>query len=286
MARPQGGRNKRRRSSREPLPLWGKVLAAAGALGLLTWGALANPLGQKIADRIFPQETGAAPAPVAFTKTWPLARNCDAATTVAVLRNGPKPDQVRSPVDRNELVGSGSAVFGNGWLYITISVTDDRVISVTDVRPVIFRKGPAEASWIYEPQGGCGDQYSRLFELDLDGPLLKDLGVQGPEELAPPGVRVPAQPVGQAFTVSKSDPAEIVVTARGCRAYYEWGIQISYVADGHQLTYDIGSAANPFRSIGVLGQKAPVYADSSQEATDRTKLAPYGTRAVPLGCSP
>jgi len=109
--------------------------------------------------------------------------------------------------------------------------------------------------WIYTPQGGCGDVYTRLFKLDLDANRLVDAGVYGGGADA----TVRSTPLGQAFTVSRTDPARIMVFAQSCAGAYEWGLRITYVVDGAEHHLDVGTPQQPFRSAGVRDVHVPVY---------------------------
>jgi hypothetical protein len=115
---------------------------------------------------------------------------------------------------------------------------------------VIFRSYADAPDWIFQVQGGCGEGYERVFSLELDKPrpALRDAGLVG--EPAAATTTPPREPLGSTFTVSNADPAHIRVEAHGCERSYDWGVRIEYIIGGKRRTYQVGSADNPFRSIG------------------------------------
>ncbi|WP_344486586.1 hypothetical protein [Nonomuraea monospora] len=151
-----------------------------------------------------------------------------------------------------------------------MSVLDDSTALITNLRPIIYKKGVASPTWVAAAGGGgCGDVYERVFHLDLDRLTLTDKGVEGSPD-APGVTRQPrTEPIGKAFSVSKDEPAQIRVDAQACSAFYEWGLQIQYSVNGHEYSEVIGKPADPLRSIGSLNSAIPAYIQET--ATELTR---------------
>jgi len=224
------------------------------------------------------QQPSASPSPplnpLAINATWPTLRGCDGATEVAVFSGGPDPRTlrlVRNEDVRTRLASEGSAAFGRGFLELSLTVTDGSTVEITNLKPVIFRRLAAQPEWIWNPEGGCGDSYNRVFQLDLDHPSLKDRGLQGNEAMRTDDDIPPAAaPLGSTFHVSQQDPAAIEIWADACSGMYEWGLELTSIVRGEQRVTQIGTPAQPFRSIGTLTAPAPTYG-YDLSATDRIK---------------
>lgn len=214
------------------------------------------------------------------TIQWPTFVDCDGATEVAILRGGVGPEKV-VPSDRDSrkaIIAAGGSSWGLGHLGILLTVPGDSVLSVIDIEQVVFRHTTAEPLWMFTPQGGCGDIYTRLFKLDLDANRLVDAGVYGGGESSA-GVR--SAPLGRAFTVSRTDPARIMVDARSCMGAYEWGLLITYVtAGGSEHRLEIGSPQHPFRSAGARSKTIPAYTFGGGEEG----LSRVGSATKPFNC--
>src|SRR5262249_48805915 len=142
---------------------------------------------------------------------------------------------------------------------LTFTVTDGSTVQIEALDPKFYRKDSlVSPSWVYEPEGGCGDTYSRVFALNLDRRTLDDQGVQGSEtdNSTPP----PAAPLGPTFHVSKDDRATVQIQVTGCDAIYEWGIDVAYTVGGKSYVKHVGTAATPYQLIGAGGAtNVPAY---------------------------
>jgi hypothetical protein len=220
--------------------------------------------------------------PLSVNVRWPALEQCDGATEVAVQDGGPAPDTIRWAVQqvdvRSTIVDSGGVAWGGGFLTLLLSARGDAAISITSLKQVIFRSLPMRTRWVYTPQGGCGDIYERIFNLDLDGGTIEDAGTQGG---VGSGQAPPSAPLGRAFLVTRTDPARIVVDAHSCRGRYEWGLRINYVVNGQERRLDVGSANAPFRSAGEIGHEIPTYTYSGDEPA---RLVSSGFADRPLAC--
>lgn len=217
--------------------------------------------------------------PLAVNPGWPTIRNCDGSTLTAMLKGGLTPDLVppSSTEDfRTTMVNKGGASFGTGHLYLTMTVVDDSTVQIEEIKPLFFRTTPMLPAWVYDSLGGCGgDSYSRVFDLNLDRKTFTDQGSPTDEPGDPlPNTR--REPLGPSFHVERDDPAEVRIDASACdAAYYEWGLRIKYVAEGRTFTKEIGSPAEPFRSIGSGGSRVSAYTLAS--ATELKKSEPVAS---------
>jgi hypothetical protein len=236
------------------------------------------------------QQPSASPSPplnpLAINATWPTLRGCDGATEVAVFSGGPDPRTLRLVKNedvRTRLSAEGGAAFGPGFLELSLTVTDGSTVEITNIKPVIFRRLADQPEWVWNPEGGCGDSYSRVFDLDLDRPSLTDRGLVGDEATNSDDDIPPATaPLGSTFHVSQQDPASVEILAHACSSTYEWGVEVTSVVRGEQRTTQIGTPAQPFRSIGTLTAAVPAYG-YDMNATDRIKRT--GQQQRPPNCT-
>jgi hypothetical protein len=192
---------------------------------------------------------------------WPVAPGCYPATEVAVFPGGPRPP-VGGPVNpdpRNELAEHGGAAFGQGFVTLTLTTTGNAVAQIVSIHPVFYRIGSRRPTWVYQAEGGCGETYSRIFALNLDKRTFTDQGLRGNPSALTGTARPLAASLGHSFHISPSAPAQITVVATACHAYYEWGLQITYVVGGHEVTKDIGTKTDPLRSVGALSASPATY---------------------------
>lgn len=230
------------------------------------------------------QPSAASPV-LTVTPDWPVLPGCDGATSIAVFSDGPAPAAVKiTPgTDVRTTLAKEGAAFGEGTLTLTLTVTGAATAQIIGIRPVFYKQTTREPAWIYDPEGGCGDTYQRVFDLNLDRRTMTDLGTQGNPETLPSGSAKPAtSQVGPSFHVSGDDPATISIQAHACSERYSaWGVQITYVIDGKAHVDNIGSAAAPFRVTGKPAQSVPAY---TQPRADSPLARSYLARR-PRSCS-
>jgi len=188
-----------------------------------------------------------------------------------LFSGGPNPAAIRTSPDvdvRTALVRQGAA-FESDWLDLTFTVTGNGIAQIVNIRPVFYFKGERQLAWVYEPEGGCGGTYGRVFSLDLGNRTMKDLGVMGSPYMLPPGsAKPPASVIGESFHVSSSDPASIIVNAYSCTAdYYEWGLQVTYIIGAREYSTFAGSPGDPFRLTGRPAYVIPAYTEAPPDYT-------------------
>lgn len=251
-----GGRGRRRSPSakgRSSGFRW-KLLPAIGATALITAGAIITPLGQRLIDWVVPATKQR--DSLSVNTMWPGVRECDV-TEVALLSATSDPQTVQlnhAAKPQEQLLKSGGIAWGSAYLYINLSTKGDTVAQIISFRPEVFRTGIVVPKWVFKPQGGgCGDEYSRTFALDLNRTRLVDVGIQPSPDPAQlnAGPRPKVAPLGPAFTVSRTDPAQLTVIVDGCSKYFEWGLHVTYIIDGEQRVLDIGSPKSPLRLLGA-----------------------------------
>lgn len=223
--------------------------------------------------------------PLSIKPRWPTMRGCDSGTEVAALAGGPGATSMRASQDtdvRVSMVAAGGASYGAGHLYLDFTVLDDSTIEIQDIKPIFFPAQPTKAEWIYTPQGGCGDSYSRVFNFNLDKHTFADAGVMGSSDQQAAGASVRREPLGPAFHVSAKDPAQIRVDVTSCRGHYEWGLVVKYLVRGEERTWNVGTAAQPYRSIGILSSPVPSY--TGPMTAGATELNKAGTSQAPFSC--
>jgi hypothetical protein len=269
------------------MPWWTGVGSIATALALVvTLWAVLKPSGnssEKPAGSSSNNNNATSLAsPLSIKSSWPLEPDCDGSTSIAVFPNGPSSQAVRiSPTTdvRTTLAGKGAA-YGQGFLSLTFTATGNSVVQIMNIRPVIYLESHRMPAWIYAEEGGCGDTYSRYFSLNLDSRTMVDQGVQGVPCVTTGCPTPPTDPLGKSFHVSSTDPAEVIVIAHACKAYYEWGLQITYVIGAQEFVKYIGTQSNPFRSIGSFASAIPAYTSG---ASNVSRLVRVDT-APKVGC--
>ncbi|NEB32802.1 hypothetical protein G3I62_27550 [Streptomyces sp. SID14446] len=226
-------------------------------------------------------KSGSSKGPLLLTKSWPTITSCDGATSVAMPAGGkPLASFLSNDQDfRIPVTASGGATWGAGHLYLTLSAKTGKTLIINDIRPSTrFPKKIDPPAWVAEVNGGCGDSYGRVFNFDLDKPLLADRGVVG--QRASGDDEAPPNPLGPGFTVSAKDPAIVRVDTQACKGNYEWSLVISYSYDGHTYSKSVG----PFRSMSVVDQRTVGYLPDPATGvlSKNSKPGPAPTRAV--GC--
>ncbi|WET81090.1 hypothetical protein P3102_07650 [Amycolatopsis sp. QT-25] len=200
------------------------------------------------------------PAALAVVASWPLSRGCDGGTAVAMINGGPaiKTFPMNSGNEREKMIDAGAGVWEKGFLYLDLTAPPQKTMRILNLRPLIDKTSLPPPSWIYSPGGGCGGPVSRVFELGLDTPSLKDTGVQESEDGKPvPDTR--SDPIGPTFSVTKDEPATLRFDVSACKANYQWSIEITYSIDG-----DLGRhtfVSGPYRTMAFA---------------DKTKMYTYG----------
>jgi hypothetical protein len=151
---------------------------------------------------------------------------------------------------------AGEGSWKEGHLQLLLSGVDERPTVIQDIRPHI-EPVTTSPKWVYTPQGGCGDTYARVFNLDLDKRSLVDAGLVGSPEAATSTPK--SEPLGRSFFVTKTEAAEVRVDALSCTGNYKWSLDIVYVKPGEPAkTYTVG----PFLSMGKP-DKTSFYTDSA-----------------------
>jgi hypothetical protein len=261
---------------------WRKtVVSAAAAVTLIVIGAVLTPVLQKVVDSWFHHED-----PLKLNYSWPVGRGCDAGTQIAVTNRVASPSLSTEPDTeiRSSLVRAGAASFGLGHLNLSLSTSGGSTVQVLALEPIIYVKKEPLVDWVFSPQGGCGDTYTRKFDLDLDKATIKDAGVDsgdsGGEGSTDAALR--ADPLGPAFNVSEADPALLEIDAASCTGYFEWGLRIVYSYNGKELHRVIGTADAPFRSTG---KPAGAVAQYSEDPGASGALSRSGTADSPWNCN-
>ncbi len=221
--------------------------------------------------------------PLVATATWPFPRGGQ--YQIGMPRNSLSPAQVVPLEDvppEQRMLAAGGGAWGIGDLNVYLSTRDDKIAQIIQLDVLVFRHEDAGAAWVYEPSqlprtGPSDDE--RYFSIDLDVPQRR-LVDRGVVRGGIPNALAVSESLGPTFTVSATDPARILVTVAACRGLYEWGLRITYVVAGKRLHFDVGTARQPFRSIG---------GDTNRVFTTRPGLsgaAPGSApRLVPVGRS-
>lgn len=185
------------------------------------------------------------------TPSWPLLTGCDGATETATSTQQPAQVTIGLTADqdvRQVMIKHGGGAWRSGTLTLKLEAPKSQTLFITGIQPHVFKELTPPA-WKYTPLGGCGDAYARIFYLDLDKPrpYLKDAGIQGDKNMAPP--------FGKAFTVSPTDPALIQINAFACTRSVEFGLTVYYSMGGRAATVDVGTRQAPFR---LFAGRAPL----------------------------
>jgi hypothetical protein len=213
---------------------------------------------------------------------WPMMPDCDGATMVAAMPQSPDASTLRATpaVDiRTVLTSRNGAAFGTGSATLSIAAKPGTTVQIMSVKPIFYRPQPIEPKWVYNPMGGCGGTYARLIQIDLDKETSVDKGVfddSGGDGPLPPGVR--SEPFGPKFHVTHDDPALLLVEAKSCAGYHEWGISLTYATGGKSFTKIIGTEQDPFRVMGAARTEVPQYTGH------QGALEAAGTVRVPTDC--
>jgi hypothetical protein len=219
--------------------------------------------------------------------TWPMSLGCDGSTTVAAMDGDTAPEKVkRDPLKdiRVGLTKQHAAAYGRGSLSISLTAKVGTVVQIDNLRPIFYRdKRSVQPQWVYDPMGGCGGSYARVFSLDLDSHGWKDLGVvSDSEEPGKPPKGVQAAKLGPRFHVSHDDPAVLVIQSQACQGYHEWGVELTYSTGGHTYTKILGTESAPLRSAGAPTRETPVWTFMGGE--DTTKLHLGDSTTAPTFC--
>lgn len=293
--------SKSKTSNREPVTITsarisakigGRYAVIAAAIGSLV-AAVATAFATNVFGLLAGNPTGSASSqsltdPLSIYATWPLVHGCDGGTEVAMFGNtrDSTSSKAAQSGDRETLANSGGAAFRYGSLYLTFVASGDSVVQIMNVRPLFYQARSRIPSWIYDPQGACGDSYGRTFDLNLDNRTFVDRGIQGAAYTRDPKDPVPfAAALGPSFHVSRSDPAQVLILVAGCKADYEWGIQVTFVVGNREFVKVIGSAVKPFRTTGAGGHTIPIYSTKYDSLGHPVGLATAGMFVPHQDCS-
>jgi hypothetical protein len=208
-----------------------------------------------------------------------------------VFSSGPAPGTVRPNAStdvRTALTNAGAAAFGRGTLTLTFTVTGGGTAQIMSLRPVFYTRQARQPSWVFIPEGGCGDTYQRVFDLNLDRRTMTDLGTQGnPDTMPASSARPMTGQIGSPFHLSGNDPATVTIIAHACsQQYFEWGLDVTYQLDGHVLADHIASPAAPLRLTGTLPHAAPAYTFNMNDPNGPLVGAHMATQRKSPGCTP
>jgi hypothetical protein len=215
-----------------------------------------------VALRSSSDEDGGAPAVGAgglaqleVASTWPLLSGCDGATAVAAPASGRSMEDLlalasRPGDERAAVIEHGGGAWGEGHLYLHLSSSTANPIAIVNLRPRMESSAVAPPSAIYEPEGGCGETYERIFDLALDEPSLIDQGVVGEPQAAMDDEPPREEDLGPGFVVTESEPATIRIDTSACHGNYRWSLDVTYSVDGVVDRTSVG----PFLSFGLAEQ--------------------------------
>lgn len=187
--------------------------------------------------------------PLQVSESWPLARGCDGVTQIAMVSGGPgiRAFTTTTNDERQQMIAAGAGVWTYGQLYLDLTAPPQKSMRILNLRPLINPARLPPPTWIYDPESGCGlPSTDRIFSLDLDKPSLEDEGVQGGSDTADTKPR--REPIGPTFTVSTDQPATLGFHVTGCRANYQWNLEVTYSVLGDPAKYTY--VAGPFRTMG------------------------------------
>ncbi|QNE18695.1 hypothetical protein F1D05_13225 [Kribbella qitaiheensis] len=219
--------------------------------------------------------------------TWPVSLGCDGGTTVAAMQHDVAPERVRrDPLKdiRVLLTKQHAAAYGRANLSVSLTAKVGTVVQIDNLKPIFYRdKKQVQPKWVYDPMGGCGGSYARIFALNLDTHGWKDLGVVNNDgESVPATKNISAAQLGPRFHVSHDQPAVIVVQSHVCAGYHECGVELTYSTGGHTYKRILGTSSAPFRSAGAPIQETPVW--TFMDGEDTTKLHRADTTTAPTFC--
>ncbi|MFJ3575889.1 hypothetical protein [Streptomyces rubiginosohelvolus] len=269
--------------SRSKILLGAAAVAAIATVTLIAWpnGDNAKESSGPRAGSTTSSKSGNSDGPLLLTTSWPTITSCDGATSVAMPAGGkPLTSFLTDDQDfRISVTASGGGTWGAGHLYLTLSAKSGKTLIINDIRPATrFPRKIDPPAWVAEVQSGCGDTYGRVFEFDLDKPLLDDRGVVG--QRGSEDEEAPRNPLGPGFTVSAADPAIVRVDTQACEGNYEWSLLVNYSYDGHKYSKTVG----PFRSMSMAGQDTVGYLPDPATGvlSENSEAGPAPMRAV--GC--
>ncbi|MER5962340.1 helix-turn-helix transcriptional regulator [Streptomyces sp. NPDC002057] len=208
--------------------------------------------------------TRPAPAPAPFTWTADSQVWQDGCGHVYLVDRGargfaPPPP----PGDAAAWAGAHAAVHG-GETLVRISLqgrspSSAVVLQALHVR-VVDRAAPLP--WTaYRMGNGCGGAVTpRHFAVDLDvsRPLARP--VDGYDASGAEGRKIPA--VSFPYTVTSTDPEELLVTARTAGCDCRWYLELVWSSEGRSGTVRIGDEeGEPFRTSGIEGRPVQEYDD-------------------------
>jgi hypothetical protein len=222
----------------------------------------------KVGDRIVappssPASSATGAGTLVVNSMWPpnVDLSCDKFVNVAGLPGTELPDSLPAPRQgevgvgpdpRNVAVDSiGAVTWYRGKLVVALSTSNDVPAYVLRIQPVVFERSDVTPAWGLEVQPPCGGPVMyRQFTVGLDRASIEDGGVIGKEFAESYGVELPDQPLGRTFTVSQSDPAELVFEVFACDGRFAWGLKIDYTTAGSNRTAWVGSAEAPLVAVG------------------------------------
>ena len=248
------------------------LIAVASTFGVALLGAVANQVVQRTGDALVPSRDDRGSAVLPSTRPpglvidvrWPpdLDLTCDTQVNVAGLPGSPDVEQLPVPPpgelqpDRDPRTVAvdrlGAITWYRGELRLAITAATPEPIYLTRIEPTVFKRQRIVPAWGLEFSPGCGSpaQY-RLFQTVLDRGSIRDLGVIGQDSASGgPYKDAPASPLGETFTVTQTDPAELVFHVYACDGYFEWGLKITYIAAGQEHTTTVGTEQQPLKAIG------------------------------------
>lgn len=212
---------------------------------------------------------------------WPNQRCTFAATAMA--KDGPSasdfPKSGQGDVN-TAVIAAGGGAYGFGSLALNLSLSGAGTADILAMEPVIYSRNTDAPSWVIEPLGdGCGSDYMRLFQLDLDKPrpILVDKGIDSGVDGSKRDPTVPVASFGDTFTVSQKSPANIRVWVYTCHSTSHWGIRVKYLLDGRVGWKTMG----PFISFAGA---APTFASSVSPDGVSLPLKKSGVIARPSDC--
>ena len=203
---------------------------------------------------------------IAVASSWPALESCDPITAVAGTDKVNRPEANAGIPDRAAVAGQpGGGAWSQGNATITIIATGDRQVVVRGMKPriEIVEDRP---TWVYAPEGGCGDVAFGELELDLDAGTLTSASAGEVESDASASIL----DVAGGFPIDAGTSAQILVTAQACERSYDFWLDIAYVRPG---SADIShKELGPFRVYsGVAVQVDPAVTwlgDSGERARD------------------
>ncbi|MFF5917674.1 helix-turn-helix domain-containing protein [Streptomyces flavochromogenes] len=165
------------------------------------------------------------------------------------------------PADAAPWAGAHGAVHG-GETLVRISLqgrspSASVVLQALHVR-VVGRTAPLP--WTaYRMDNGCGGAVTpRHYAVDLDASRPLARPVDGYDASGSEGRRIPAVPFP--YTVTSSDPEELLVTAGTTGCDCRWYLELVWSSEGRSGTVRIAdSAGRPFRTSGIKGRPVQEY---------------------------